>query len=94
MPSAAQRQHERVTPRAQVAGLRRMHPFTPSRPGPSPAMMLLMPDAHCSKCCPVEPPKPEVPGPWPLGALLWLGIILGVGGGAYLCVMWLVSSAL
>ncbi|MGY5127317.1 hypothetical protein [Streptomyces nigrescens] len=52
-----------------------------------------MPDVHCSKCCPVEPPKPEAPAPWPVGALLWLGIILGVGGGAYVCVMWLVSSA-
>ncbi|MFJ3950545.1 hypothetical protein ACIPXV_10880 [Streptomyces libani] len=52
-----------------------------------------MPDPHCSSCCPVEPPKPETPVPWPLGALLWLGIILGVGGGAYVCVMWLVASA-
>lgn len=53
-----------------------------------------MPDPHCSSCCPVEPPKVEVPGPWPLGALLWLGAILGVGGGAYLLVMWVISSAL
>lgn len=55
--------------------------------------MLPMPDPHCSSCCPVEPPKPEAPAPWPLGALLWLGIILGVGVGAYVLVMWLVSSA-
>lgn len=51
-----------------------------------------MPDAHCSKCCPVTPPKVEVPGPWPLGAPLWLSAILVVGGGAYLLVMWAVSS--
>lgn len=55
--------------------------------------MLTMPDPHCNNCCPIKPPKPEVPAPWPLGALLWLGVILGVGGGAYLLVMWAVSSA-
>ncbi|MFJ6608192.1 hypothetical protein [Streptomyces lydicus] len=51
-----------------------------------------MPDTHCSKCCPVKPPKPEAPVPWPIGALLWLGTLLAIVGGGYLLVMWAVSS--
>jgi hypothetical protein len=52
-----------------------------------------MPKAHCSNCCPIEPPKVEVPGPMPWGAFLWLGILVGVGGGAYWLVMRVLSSA-
>ncbi|MEU9485885.1 hypothetical protein AB0D83_19855 [Streptomyces decoyicus] len=84
---------EHEAPAGPAGGFAMCAPFTPSRTRRRPAMMLPMPDDHCSKCCPVKPPKPEAPAPWPLGALLWLGIILGVGGGAYLLVMWVVSSA-
>lgn len=52
-----------------------------------------MPDPHCPSCCPVEPPKPDVPVPWPVGALLWLGILAVIGGGGYLLVMWAVSHS-
>ncbi|MET7795569.1 hypothetical protein [Streptomyces decoyicus] len=51
-----------------------------------------MPDAHCSKCCPTKPPKPDVPAPWPWSALVWLAIICTVGTGLYAFVMWAVSS--
>lgn len=51
-----------------------------------------MADTHCSKCCPITPPKPEVQAPWPLGALLWLAILGAVGAGLYALVMWAASS--
>ncbi|MDT0458856.1 hypothetical protein RM550_24550 [Streptomyces sp. DSM 41527] len=50
-----------------------------------------MPDPHCSNCCPVTPPKPEEPVPWPVGALLWLAVIGGAGAGLYVLVMWMAS---
>ncbi|MET7763876.1 hypothetical protein [Streptomyces sp. NPDC005336] len=31
-----------------------------------------MSDPHCSKCCPVPPPKPPEPVVWPWGVFLWL----------------------
>jgi hypothetical protein len=55
-------------------------------------MMLRMPDAHCSKCCPTKPPKPETPAPWPLSAFVWLTLICGAGTGLYALVMWMASS--
>ncbi|MFI0156192.1 hypothetical protein [Streptomyces lydicus] len=51
-----------------------------------------MPDTHCSKCCPVEPPKAETPVPWPVGALLALAIVGGAIAGLYALVMWAASS--
>ncbi|MEV7381861.1 hypothetical protein [Streptomyces lydicus] len=51
-----------------------------------------MPDAHCSKCCPTKPPKPEVPTPWPFSALVWLAIICTAGTGLYALVIWAASS--
>ncbi|MGW2417068.1 hypothetical protein ACWCV5_33585 [Streptomyces tubercidicus] len=51
-----------------------------------------MPDPHCSSCCPVEPPKPEAPVPWPIGALLCLVVVGGAVACLYALVMWAASS--
>ncbi|MFG3259405.1 hypothetical protein [Streptomyces sp. NPDC048172] len=40
-------------------------------------------EPHCSKCCPVKPPKAEPPGPVPGGALAWLALIVVVFAGGY-----------
>ncbi|MGW7696084.1 hypothetical protein ACWGMA_46015 [Streptomyces asiaticus] len=45
-------------------------------------------DPHCSKCCPVEPPKKPEPWSPPLAVFLWLAIIGTVVVGGWALIMW------
>ncbi|WP_223734352.1 hypothetical protein [Streptomyces purpurogeneiscleroticus] len=54
--------------------------------------MAVLAPPHCSKCCPVVPPKPVVPPRLP--GSVWVGFILCAAAliGGWALVMWLFSS--
>ncbi|MFJ4637556.1 hypothetical protein ACIP69_18270 [Streptomyces hygroscopicus] len=45
-------------------------------------------DPHCSKCCPVEPPKADEPWSPPLGVFVWLSMAGVVVVGGWALIMW------
>ncbi|MFF6847092.1 hypothetical protein [Streptomyces antimycoticus] len=45
-------------------------------------------DPHCSKCCPVEPPKPAEPWSPPLAVFVWLAMFGVVVVGGWALIMW------
>ncbi|WP_275558546.1 hypothetical protein [Streptomyces sp. 5-6(2022)] len=45
-------------------------------------------DPHCSKCCPVKPPKPDEPWSPPPAVYLWLAIIGTLMVGGWALIMW------
>ncbi|MGY0062806.1 hypothetical protein ACWY4P_40775 [Streptomyces sp. LZ34] len=45
-------------------------------------------DPHCSKCCPVEPPKKPEPWSPPFGVYVWLAAVAVVMVGGWALIMW------
>ncbi|MFE9003135.1 hypothetical protein ACFYOY_13480 [Streptomyces sp. NPDC007875] len=45
-------------------------------------------DPHCSKCCPVEPPKKPEPWSPPLAVFVWLAMASVVVVGGWALIMW------
>ncbi|MGW7516238.1 hypothetical protein ACWGJ2_11660 [Streptomyces sp. NPDC054796] len=51
-----------------------------------------MAEPHCSKCCPVKPPKPDAPEPIPSQAAAWLLLIVVLVLGGYAGLMYVASQ--
>lgn len=47
---------------------------------------------HCSKCCPVKPPAPEVPSRLAPAAWVWLAGVLAMITGGWALIVWLGAS--